>query len=220
MKNLRTCTLAAVVSALSLSLISGSAFARGGFAGSGGMNRFGGGGFAVYGGTNKGAGILQKLDENNDGIVTLDEFTVNRTSRANRRFDALDQNDDGALSAEEYEAAASGGFIRRRGGLELDQAALEQCMRDQLGTGYEGRPSWEDLATDADTSGDSLIDQAEYLAFQEAKAMARFADIDTNGDGELNDAELEVVKSQMQKRREAGMTCVMEQRELNGVLDI
>ena len=180
---------------------------------------FGGGPFGQQGG-DFAINVLERLDENADGVVSLDEFTTQRTARAERRFDNIDRDDDGFISADEYSANPGRGLMGRRRNLtEIDEEAFRQCMQDQLGPSYEGPPTWEEMLSRYDSNGDGLIDRSEFLAAQTQKASDRFAEIDTNDDGQLSQEELEAAQAQAQELRTIRYTCVMQQRELNGVLE-
>lgn len=85
---------------------------------------------AGEGGKGKGArpnpeAVFQKMDANNDGIVTKDEFIANHEAHAKaagreappkeeieKRFAAMDTNGDGQLTKDEFSA----GFAKGRGG--------------------------------------------------------------------------------------------------------
>ena len=164
-----------------------------------------------------GAAVLENLDDDDNGTVTLDEFLSNRTDRWDTRFDALDQNSDGYISQVEYENVPSPGARGRRGRFEIDQTAFDQCMANQLGEAFKARPTWEDVAA-FDSSGDGVLDESEFLTYRETRETERFSEIDGSGDGVLDEAEMEAHISQMQalreSHREAHRTCMMEQQEL------
>jgi len=65
------------------------------------------------------AKMMERMDANSDGAVTLDELPKPR--RAGKMFDRVDANGDGAISKDEYETArmkhqARHGGDRRHGG--------------------------------------------------------------------------------------------------------
>ena len=207
--------LAVTTISLSLIFVSGNTFARNGFGG-------GGGGFGGWGQGHLGImfefDMMQRLDTNEDGVITLQEFTDVRLKRGGVLFDRLDQNSDGVISTDEYADRPGKGFVGRRESLELDQETFTQCMKDQLGDSYQERPTWEELFSVTDTNSDGLIDREEFLAHKEANAAERFAQIDTNNDNNLDSNELETIKAQMQENRQARRSCYLEQRELNRIL--
>jgi Ca2+-binding EF-hand superfamily protein len=200
--------LTAVVVSLSFILASGNAFTRNDF---GGWN---------HGHPNMKFGFdrMQKLDANEDGVISLQEFTDARLTRGDTLFDRLDQDNDGVISAEEYADRPGKGFIGRRESLKLDQEAFNKCMKDQLGGSYQERSTWEELFAATDTNSDNFIDRKEFLAQKEANVAERFAQIDINNDGNLDPGEFDIVNAQMQEHHQARRSCYLEQRELNHIL--
>ena len=49
--------------------------------------------------------MLERLDENEDGVLSAEELQGKRGDNAEKMFERLDANEDGVLSAEELEAA-------------------------------------------------------------------------------------------------------------------
>jgi len=156
---------------------------------------------------------LDRLDENGDGILTVEEFAANRTDHSVMLFYVLDQDGDGFISAEEYELPPFKGFRGPRGRFEPDPAVFEQCMMDKLGAAFKGKPTWEDLVLfDSTEDQDGLIDLDEFLAYHENRFTERFEDIDLNGDNMLDEGEMDAFAEQIQKHRAAFGDCMMEQR--------
>ena len=60
--------------------------------------------------------MLERLDENDDGLIQQTELPERDGDRAERRFERADANDDGVISEEEFETAAERGGKGRRGG--------------------------------------------------------------------------------------------------------
>ena len=97
----------------------------------------------------------------------------------------LDADNDGSVSASEFEAGAQRRFQRMDGNgdgvVDADElAALKARMADRPGAA--NRP---DMMAEMDGDKDGKITQAEALAV----SKARFAKLDTNGDGALSDVE-------------------------------
>ncbi len=61
------------------------------------------------------AQMIERHDENGDGMLQLDEMPRRGEDRADRMFDRIDADDDGLISAEEFEAAKER-MGERRGG--------------------------------------------------------------------------------------------------------
>ena len=51
-----------------------------------------------------GAGMLEEMDKDKDGKVTLEEFTEAHLARMKEMFDRLDANKDGVITKEDREA--------------------------------------------------------------------------------------------------------------------
>ena len=62
------------------------------------------------------ARMLERLDDNEDGVLQLNELPEPREGRAERRFEQADADGDGAISAEEFEEARERMADRRGGG--------------------------------------------------------------------------------------------------------
>ncbi len=241
MKRVKQTVLAIGLGACSLSAIHGVAFGQGGLGSAGDFGRPGGfgspggfgdrghfgnrGGFGNRGdfgnrGSDRGpsdpanaANVLNALDTNGDGSVSLEEFTTVRGQWTDRRFNALDQDGDGAISESEYNASGFG----RSGSLGIDQAALASCIEQRTGVAETNRRTWADLLSAADTTADGLIDQLEFTDLQNTRAAERFAAIDTNNDGALDSSELEAARTQSRERQQARAACLREQADLNRV---
>ena len=65
------------------------------------------------------ARMLERLDENGDGILQMDEMPRRGGDRAERMFDRVDANDDGVISQEEFETAKERHGERRRDGSRM-----------------------------------------------------------------------------------------------------
>ena len=61
------------------------------------------------------ARMIERHDDNGDGILQLDEMPRRGEDRADRMFDHVDANRDGQISAEEFEAAKERMGDRRGG---------------------------------------------------------------------------------------------------------
>ena len=49
--------------------------------------------------------MIERFDENGDGVLQQDEMPTQQERRSARMFDRVDADDDGAISAEEFESA-------------------------------------------------------------------------------------------------------------------
>jgi Ca2+-binding EF-hand superfamily protein len=146
---------------------------------------------------------FERMDTNNDGVLTRDEVRAARTVA----FTRLDINGDGFLVREEM--AAARGMMRQAGGPN--------------GMAEGGRPRGDhggggNMLERADTNNDGNISRAEFDAAGRAaeslkeqsrgqRRTAMFARFDTNSDGVISAAEIAAMRAARPERGgpQAGM---------------
>lgn len=116
---------------------------------------------------------LLMADANKDGVVTREEMTASVAAR----FAKLDTNKDGTITLEERLAA---------------RAAMREKMGKPMHDGKEGGNGMRRGPSD---SGGKTV----TLADQTARALKRFDFVDRNGDGKVDQAERELVRSMMRE---------------------
>jgi hypothetical protein len=144
------------------------------------------------------------LDANQDGSVTLDEFTAGLNEMHKERFTHMDANADGVLSAEELakRPGRPDGMHGPRGPRgprgQGSQAAPGDGAQPPMppagtppagGPPPDGRPPMPTLEQ-LDTDQDGSVTEAEFTAAWSVMAKDRFTRIDTNQDGTLSMEEL------------------------------
>ena len=71
--------------------------------------------------------LIERLDQDEDLLISEFEFVDNKTQNMEERFDRRDANEDGVLTEDEL------GGDRERPGLDIDITALEECIVDSGG---------------------------------------------------------------------------------------
>ncbi len=161
--------------------------------------------------------LLERLDSNGDGVLTIDEFSASNLDRAERGFNRKDADDDGLLSLDEFSTAS--GRRGRANLAEFDEDALKLCMEEILGYAMPDRPDSATVFAKADTNGDEALDIEEFLAASDLRAAERFAEIDSGADGVLTSEEIDADQALRQDRREVHKTCAAEQLEEGNLLN-
>jgi Ca2+-binding EF-hand superfamily protein len=145
---------------------------------------------------------FERLDTDDNGLVSLDEFT-NR-GRGDRRGRGLrDRNDADRADRRARPDAA-----------EIDRTALTVCVRETVADfAPRAAVSLEDAFNVIDSSGDGQLSLAEFSAAQEARTLEQFDRIDGDGNGFVTAAEITARgEAQWNLRQQVVQACVREQR--------
>lgn len=85
----------------------------------------------------RGGGMLQRLDTDGDGLLSLQEFQAPNDAR----FASLDADGDGSISAEEFKARHMARFsaldANGDGVIDADERPQRKGRRDGCGKGYD-----------------------------------------------------------------------------------
>ena len=201
MANSRFLTTAACLTLVSATLISTDGFARGGEDGRHDERKT----------------LLERLDGNADGVLSQAEFSDHKTESTIRHFNKKDGDSDGLLSLEEF--AASGKHRRHQKLEELDSGALALCAEQSLGYEFPERPDPETAFVETDLSSDGSVDLDEFLTAGDLRAEERFASIDSDGDAQLSNDEIEAYQAIQKEQRDARRSCVTEQLDEDRLLN-
>ncbi|MBL1430506.1 MAG: hypothetical protein COA60_003145 [Robiginitomaculum sp.] len=143
--------------------------------------------------TNKATKIMQKLDANNDGKITISEVAILRA----KKFDDADRNSDGFISPREKKLLK----FKRKNDRREKRAARRIDRQAKLDSNGDGEVSLLEFTSQAsplltrlDSNKDGSISSSEIL---EARKQ-RFARLDVNNDGVLSRADKKDAKT---KRR-------------------
>lgn len=132
--------------------------------------------------------VETKLDTNNDGVI--DRAEAAKHPRLAEHFDQLDANKDGRLSTDER--PQRGMMHGQRGHRGQDMAMM------QLDTDKDGRISRAEAAkqprlaerfAQIDANKDGFLDQTDREARMATHRAERFTALDTNRDGQISRAE-------------------------------
>ena len=158
---------------------------------------------------------FNRMDTDGDQLLTLTEMTDAALAKVDKKFSRKDADEDGLLS---FEEATTGRHGNKPDLTEIAEE-LVQCIADvKAETGNEDIvvPSVEDFKTaqqrfdDIDTSGDGFIDQAEMEASATAKAATKFAAMDSDESGDVTLEEYTAAKEKAHANRKVVRQCARE----------
>ena len=158
--------------------------------------------------------IFNALDLDDSDTITLDEWLVKTTKKAEKHFDRIDANDDNLISLEEFLAVGDD----RDKDLEVDSEAIRACVADATGEAAPERADRNTAFDRIDTNDDGFIDPDEFLAAKTEKASAKFNAIDADGDGAITKQELAEALKHLRELKRARRDCVEDQREADDLI--
>lgn len=151
------------------------------------------------------ANRFDRMDADDSGAVTIDEFLAMPLERADRRFDRADSDDDGLISLAEFTDRPE-----RTRNPDIDPEEVRACVEAELGEALPERPDRETVFAELDTSGDGFLDQAEATAGATSRLTVKFNDLDADSDGGVTEAELEASVEAHSELRQIRRACVEE----------
>lgn len=159
----------------------------------------------------RGTAMFERLDTNDDQVLDLNELLTPALAKAEKRFERKDADDDGFLTFSEVTGD--------RDPVDLSAYADEivQCVADlKADTGNENIMvpdagkfiSPQDKFNNTDTSGDGVLDLAEVQAMKTTKVTAGFATMDGDSNGQVTLEEFTAHKQAKKATRRAVKSCI------------
>lgn len=131
--------------------------------------------------------MIERMDADSSGTISLTEYITARSARLEKKFDRRDKNDDGSITEDEV------------GGRNANSSELRECILASLGE--SGKPTWEERLAEVDTNLDGAIDLGEFSTEATAKAQDNFASIDSDASGDITEAEIEAARETRKAER-------------------
>ena len=155
---------------------------------------------------------LERLDANDDGQISEDEFVDARLAHIDELFARRDRNDDGLITLDEDQPPARPDRPDRPNRPDIDRDDVIACVRETIADfAPNADMDREDRFEDVDTNGNGSITLAELSTALETRAEADFARIDADDNGFITEAEL---KAHHQAQRETARVVRACAREL------
>lgn len=157
---------------------------------------------------------IARLDVNEDGAISQDEFLEGRPNGVDRLFERLDTDGNGLISQDEAERPERSERPQRRQRPhrpEIDREAVLQCVRETIADFDPPGPNipQERLAY-ADLNADGNIDLAELSAALNQRALTLFERLDQDGDGLITAQDLQANREQQLNLRRVVRACIDE----------
>ncbi|MFT5162414.1 MAG: Ca2+-binding EF-hand superfamily protein [Alteromonadaceae bacterium] len=166
-------------------------------------------------GGHHGAKMFARLDTNEDGVLSLTEMTDPVANKADKKLSRKDGDEDGVLSLAEFQ--------QNRHGNTSDLSAIAdeivQCVADVKAESGDDNIvvptadhfiSSEDRFAAIDSNEDGAIDLAELEVSMLSKAENDFNTTDADEDGEVTQAEFDAQKAVHRATKKAIRGCVQD----------
>lgn len=159
--------------------------------------------------------MFERADENADGVLSLAEMTANVDAKAEKKLSKKDADENGSLSLTEFSTNRRG-EVRDLTDIadEIVQCVTdlkaEEGNEDIVVPTADQFQSPEDRFNAIDTSGDGEIDLTELQDAGLAKATDRFNAMDADENGEVSQEEFVAAHKSSHATRKAVRQCVNE----------
>jgi len=156
------------------------------------------------------AAVLDRMDFDGSGEVSVDDFVNRSLDHADKHFARIDKDDE-LISLDEFTSKRS----RHTPDESIDQDALKLCVEDSTGLSLKERPDSEELFSEIDTNDDDSLSIEEFTAHKTAHATERFNELDADEDGVISEAEITAHMDERKTLHEARKSCIEEQALLD-----
>lgn len=181
----------------------------------GGRGPGAGGGMRGRGGFRRGPAFerqLERLDADDDGQISEDEFVDARLARLDDMFERRDRDGDGLISLEENERPDRPDRPDRP---ELDREEILACARETIADFAPNADiDMEERFENVDTDGSGSLSLTEVSAALATRAHEAFAQIDADANGFVTEEELEAHHQAQLETRRVLRDCVRETTEV------
>lgn len=126
--------------------------------------------------------LFNRVDQNQDTFVSVDEMVAVAQKKSSRAFNFLDANDDQVIQLAEAEARRENVLGLLGGADPAVGAEIRECVEAELGVALPELPQPGAAFAAADVDDSDTIDRAEWDAAVEAKVAEKFGLVDTNND--------------------------------------
>lgn len=175
------------------------------------------GGLQGRGGFRRGPALerqLERLDADDDGQISENEFVDARLARVDDMFERRDRDGDGLISLEENERPERPDRPGRPDRPELDREEIIACVRQTIADfAPNADMDMEERFENVDTDGNGSLSLTEVSAALATRAQETFAKIDADANGFVTEAELEAHHQAQLETRRVLRDCVRETTE-------
>ncbi|BCG64126.1 MAG: hypothetical protein methR_P1892 [Methyloprofundus sp.] len=168
------------------------------------------GGRGVHRGQPDAGAILNRMDFDGNGEVTVEDFINRSLKHTDKHFSRIDQDADELISLEEFSSKRS---ARGHRGLDsdIDMDALKTCIEETTGLTLKEHLEPEEVFAliDMDVSGFISVD--EFFSYKEIQATEKFTKLDADASGVISEAEITTHMAERKALHEARKSCIDEQ---------
>jgi len=151
--------------------------------------------------------VLNKMDDNGDGEVTVDDFMNRSSELAETVFKRLDSDGDDLILKEEFTTA----LPIKSNNTNITSNMTSLCNSKIKGLVLNDRQTPEVMFASADRDNNGYISSTEFVTDRMSQAYERFAELERNGNGII---EKDEIAAEVRERQLVAATykyCINEQ---------